>query len=114
MADSGFPFFSLIIQIATPVNELERLARFLSLHLMRVKVLGLSHFKDIAKKYRIILPLRSSSVIMDSFFPFPMSKAQSLSQKPTNDDGQSRRETRQQIPAFRRGPGSKGGTKEKP
>ena len=124
MADSGFPPFPLIIQIGMPVNELERLARPLSPPQMRVKVLGLSHAKDIgkmkgkkvrpAKKSRIILPLRSSSVILNSFFPFPMSKAQSLSQKPTNDDGRSMRGTRQGIPTFRRGPVRKGVMKERP
>jgi hypothetical protein len=114
MANSRFPFFFLIVQIGMPVNEVESLAHFLSLHQMRINVGGLSHAKDIAKKDRKILLLSGSSVILNSFFPFPMNKTQCHSPKPTQEDGRSRKETRKGIPDFRRGPGRTGLMKERP
>jgi hypothetical protein len=90
MADSGFPFFSLIVQIGMPVNELKSLARSLSLPQMRTK--GFLRPGDTAKDIsKIFLLLRSSSVILNSFFPFPMNKTQSLSpslQRMTVDPGE--------------------------
>jgi hypothetical protein len=51
MADSCFPFFSLIIQIGVPVNELKRLVRSLWPHQIRVKVLGLSQARRHGQGY---------------------------------------------------------------
>jgi hypothetical protein len=118
MADSGFPFFFLIIQIGMPVNELERLARSLSLHQMRVKVLGLSQARGHGQGYRqeVQKNFAAQEFICYTEFVLSVSDEQNPkpSQKPTNDDGRSMKETRQRIPTFRRGPGRKGVMKERP
>jgi hypothetical protein len=113
MADSGFPFFSLIIQIGMPVNELKRIVRSLSAQKIRVKALGLSQARGHGQGYLQNIFAAQDFICYTEFVlsisdeqnpkPFP---------KPTKDDGRSRRETRQGIPTFRCRPGRKAVMKE--